>query len=225
MTKPNPPTRAVVVLAAVLCACMLALAPPAGAFKSSTHGAGGENTPLNLGGSSPATHSSAGSSGGASIVRTIVGLAIVIAVIWGLTWILRQVKAGRDPSVGSGGLASVSALQLGSGRSLHLVRAGSDYVLLGANEHGLLPIQRYTEAQAREVGLLAEPQERPRRMPLARQLLAQQFAPPQAAPGRFTPGAGVPGHVVADPSARPNPMGAPSEDSLLARLRQWTVRQ
>ncbi len=40
------------------------------------------------------------------------GLAIVIAVIWGLAWILRQVKAGRDPQVSSAGPASVAALTL-----------------------------------------------------------------------------------------------------------------
>ena len=33
---------------------------------------------------------------GASLVRTIVGLAIVMAVIWGLTWVLKQVKSGRE---------------------------------------------------------------------------------------------------------------------------------
>ncbi len=78
-------------------------------------------------------------------MRTIVGLAIVIAVIWGLAWILRQVKTGRDPQVSTAGLASVAALTLGSGRSVHLVRAGTDYVLLGVAEQGLVPIHRYTE--------------------------------------------------------------------------------
>jgi len=225
MIKPNPPTRAAALLAAALCACLFLLAPPAAAFKSSSHTPGGENTPLNLG-SPSSTTSSASSGGGGSIVRTIVGLAIVIAVIWGLSWILRQVKAGRDPRVGSTGLANVAALQLGSGRSLHLVRAGNDYVLLGANEHGLLPIQRYTEAQAREAGLLDADEPRARRLPVARQLLAPRLTPPQAAPGEFTPGQVISGDVVAEPQRRPNPMGSPPvAESVLTRLREWTVRK
>jgi hypothetical protein len=88
-------------------------------------------------------------------VRTIVGLAIVLAVIWGLAWILRQVKGRRDPRVAATGLTSVAALSLSSGRSVHLVKAGNDYLLLGSAEHGLMPIHRYTEQQALEAGLLS----------------------------------------------------------------------
>jgi len=227
MTKSIPLSRAAARVAAALCACLLplVLAHPAAAAKGASRAPAGENTPLNLGGSSSgAAHTSAG--GGASLVRTIVGLAIVIAVIWGLSWILRQVKAGRDPSVPSGGLASVAALQLGSGRSLHLVRAGSDYVLLGANEHGLAPIQRYTEQQAREVGLLEEPQQARARTAFARQLIAAQFAPREAAPGEFTPGRVVSGRVAAGTGQRPNPMAAPGPAAgLVERLREWTVRR
>ena len=111
----------------------------------------GEDTPLDLGKSASGTHSS---TGGASIVRTIVGLAIVIAVIWGLSWILRQVKASRDPRAPSTGLTSIAALTLSSGRSVHLVRAGNDYLLLGSAEHGVMPIHRYSEEEARDAGLL-----------------------------------------------------------------------
>ncbi len=155
-------SRAGATATAALGACVLAcviqgvFASAASAFSPSTT-TGSENTPLNF--KTPASASSATSaSGGASIVRTIVGLAIVIAVIWGLAWILRQVKAGReggrDPHQSSSGLASVAALTLGTGRSVHLVRAGNDYVLLGSTEHGVAPIHRYTEEQAREAGLL-----------------------------------------------------------------------
>ena len=34
------------------------------------------------------------------------------------------------------------------------MRAGSDYVLLGVAEHGVVPVHRYNEQQAREAGLL-----------------------------------------------------------------------
>jgi flagellar protein FliO/FliZ len=151
-------SRAVAPAAAALGACVLAFASPASAFTPPIK-AEGENAPLNLNGSSGTTHAT--SSGGASIVRTIVGLAIVIAVIWGLAWIMRQVKARRegigDSGASNAGLASVAALALVSGRAVHLVRAGNDYVLLGSTEHGVAPIHRYTEEQALEAGLLAEP--------------------------------------------------------------------
>jgi flagellar protein FliO/FliZ len=103
--------------------------------------------------STSSTSSSSGT-GGASLVRTIVGLAIVIAVIWGLTWVLKQVKSGRESKAAGSGLAPMATLPLGSGRSLQLVRAGSDYVLLGVAEHGVVPVHRYNEQQAREAGLL-----------------------------------------------------------------------
>jgi flagellar protein FliO/FliZ len=118
---------------------------------------GGEALPLELP-SSSAAHTS---SGGASIVRTIVGLLIVIAVIWGLTWVLRQVKAGKETRSAGSGLSSLATLALGSGRTLHLVRAGRDYLLVGSAEHGVAPIHRYTEQQAREAGLLDLPEEPP----------------------------------------------------------------
>ncbi|HYB24851.1 MAG TPA: flagellar biosynthetic protein FliO [Solirubrobacteraceae bacterium] len=218
MIKPIPLTRAVATATVALGACLpapiwvLAGASPAAAFTPSTK-TGGENTPLELtttssGGSHPT------SGGGASLVRTIVGLAIVIAVIWGLAWILKQVKAGKDPNVSSAGLASVAALTLGSGRTVHLVRAGSDYVLLGATEHGLAPIHRYTEAQAREAGLFVdEPApERSRIVAAAGQLLSG----PRREYDMHSPAVGD----------RPDPMRAPAPaGGLIERLREMTVRR
>lgn len=170
MTKLTLP-RAATQVAALLCCCLLVWASPASAFTAANTKKGtGEETPLNLGSPSTGTHTS---SGGASIVRTIVGLAIVLGVIWGLSWILRQVKGRRDPRVAATGLTSVAALSLSSGRSVHLVRAGKDYLLLGSAEHGLMPIHRYTEQQALEAGLLSpEEPERPRKRRINLGLLA-----------------------------------------------------
>jgi flagellar protein FliO/FliZ len=221
MIKLTPLSRAAATVAAVLGACLLTWVSPVAAFAQSGTGTGtststsGENTPLNLSPSSTATHSS---SGGASIVRTIVGLAIVLAVIWGLTWILRQVKAGRDPQVSSAGLASVSALTLSTGRSVHLVRAGNEYVLLGSAEHGVVPIHRYTEEEAREAGLLAgdDAPVRPRRALLQR--------PPAAGEGRAS--VSGQGRAPASGEGRHDPMRMPSPQSgLIERVREWTVRR
>src|SRR4029077_9038774 len=74
--------------------------------------------------------------------------------IWGLTWILKQVKSGRETRSAGEGLENVATLPLGSGRSLHLVRAGNDHLVVGSAEQGVMPIYRYTEEQAREAGLL-----------------------------------------------------------------------
>ena len=75
--------------------------------------ASGEDTPLNLG-HTAATHAAASSSGGASIVRTIVGLFIVIAVIYGIAWIMKQAKKSKVRPTGRG-LSQVANLPLGSG--------------------------------------------------------------------------------------------------------------
>lgn len=160
MTKSFPLSRATVRVA-ILTLAVSALAPAcmAQAFTpASKHAAAsGENTPLNLSPSNVGAHST--SSGGPSIVRTIVGLLIVIAVIWGLTWILKQVKSGRETRSAGEGLENVATLPLGSGRSLHLVRAGNDHLVVGSAEQGVMPIYRYTEEQAREAGLLGQEEE------------------------------------------------------------------
>jgi flagellar protein FliO/FliZ len=151
ITPSRAAPRAVLsVLGVAVGLAVLAHAHAAQAFTPSVK-SGGEATPLDLVPSSSTAHSS---SGGASIVRTIVGLLIVLAVIWGLTWVLKQVKSSREVRSAGSGLASLATLALGSGRTLHLVRAGRDYLLVGSAEHGVAPIHRYTETQAREAGLL-----------------------------------------------------------------------
>ena len=116
--------------------------------------ADGERTPLKLTDSDAAPAQAAGSAGG-GLVRTIVGLAVVIGVIYGLYWILKQVKAAREDTASGEGLKTLATLPLGTNRSLHLVRAGQEIVLVGAGEHGVTPIRTYSEAEARALGLLA----------------------------------------------------------------------
>jgi flagellar protein FliO/FliZ len=132
--------------------CALLLAPAALASTSTSTTATGENTPLDLERPSPTVEHS---SGGGGMVRTIVGLAVVIGVIYGLHWILKQVKSGREQGSSGGGLDPLSTLQLAPGRALHLVRAGSEVVLVGSAEHGVTPIRVYSEEEADALGLLA----------------------------------------------------------------------
>jgi flagellar protein FliO/FliZ len=115
--------------------------------------ADGEGTRLNLDQAAPKAAEHA--SGAGTLVRTIVGLAVVIGVIYGVTWVLRQVKASREDTATGNGLAPIASLPLGPNRALHLVRAGAEVVLVGAGEQGVVPIRTYTEQEARELGLIS----------------------------------------------------------------------
>jgi flagellar protein FliO/FliZ len=228
MTKQNPLYRAAATAVAATGACLFAFACPGVAAAAGGNAAtgNGENAPLNLGSSAGSTHSSGS---GASIVRTIVGLAIVIAVIWGLSWILRQVKASRSPHAPSTGLTSIAALTLSSGRSVHLVRAGNDYLLLGSAEHGVMPIHRYSEEEAREAGLL-DVIDAGRVPPRSRRPMLR----PPSSPGGRSPGGRSPGGSSSGGSSSGgsgsghDPMSMPSPgpgSSLLDKLRDLTVRR
>src|SRR3954454_23560194 len=116
-------------------------------------GATGENTPVNLN-DAPAQNKVPGSSTGGSLVRTFVGLAIVIGVIYGLYWVLKQVKASKEEKASGQGLSAVATLPLGPNRTLQLVRAGRELVLVGVSEHGVTPVRTYSEEEAEAVGLI-----------------------------------------------------------------------
>ena len=133
-------------LTASAAACLLLL-DVADAF-----GATGENTPVNID-DVPKT-STPGTSAGGSLVRTFVGLAIVIGVIYGLYWVLKQVKSSREEKASGQGLAALATLPLGPSRSLQLIRAGREIVLVGVSEHGVTPVRTYSEDEAEAVGLL-----------------------------------------------------------------------
>jgi flagellar protein FliO/FliZ len=218
-------------VAATVAAVALLPAAPALALAAR----GGESTPVDLTGASDAGAKHIG--GGGSIVRTIVGLAIVIGVIYGVAWVLRQVKASRQPRATGSGLAALASVPLANGRSVHLVRAGRDLVLLGVAEQGVVPIRTYSEEEAFDAGLVDEhgmlilphdetaKQERSRprlalpsaaRLPLPRLALP---APRQAAATLGAGGANAPS-ATATASARPRPQGG----GALNTLRAWTVR-
>jgi flagellar protein FliO/FliZ len=150
------PSRALT--AAVAAALLCVLLAPAFAFAA---GSGkdpyGENTPLNLPTDSAAKTADVGGGGG-GLARTFVGLAVVVAVIYGLTWVLRQMKKSSSGEPGSHGigLSTEASMPLGPNRSVHLIRAGRELVLVGSAEHGIVPIRTYTEDEARDLGLLQQ---------------------------------------------------------------------
>lgn len=134
---------------ALLSACCWLLHAPTLALAASS-----ETTPLNLPVDQPRRLQSVGG-GGSSIVRAFVGLAIVIGVIYGVAWLLRQVKASREERTTGYGLQHAATIPLGPNRSLHLVRAGRELVLVGSAEQGVVPIRTYTEAEALDLGLIS----------------------------------------------------------------------
>jgi flagellar protein FliO/FliZ len=140
------------ILPAAVFGCLLT-APAAFAAGS------GEDTALNPKAFSDTTKDTAShtanSSGG--LVRTIVGLVVVLGVIYGLYWVLKQVKSSKETSAAGEGLETLATLPLGANKTLHLVRAGREIVLLGTAEQAIAPIRRYSESEARALGLIDAP--------------------------------------------------------------------
>jgi flagellar protein FliO/FliZ len=133
------PTRKLAFLAAGLA---MLLAAPSAAVAATDKGA-----------STDGSHATTASSGG-GLVRTFVGLAIVLGVIYGLYWVLKQVKSSRETAASGQGLESVATIPLGTNRSLHLVRAGKELMLLGVADQAVVPIRAYREEEARALGLI-----------------------------------------------------------------------
>jgi flagellar protein FliO/FliZ len=133
---------------ALLVQAQTALATPSGST---------EKQPLDLPLDQVNKTSTAGQSNG-SLTRTLLGLFVVIGVIYGLYWILKQVKKSREEQAHGQGLHSLATLPLGPNRSLHMIRAGREIVLVGVAEHGVAPIRSYTEEEAYEAGLIGDPE-------------------------------------------------------------------
>jgi flagellar protein FliO/FliZ len=166
-----------------------------------TLAAGGESTPLHLGGTGSSPHASSGSS--STIIRTVVGLLVVIVVIYGVSWILRQFKSSRSRATGSG-LSQVATLPLGSGRSVSLIRVGNELVLLGVAEQGVSKLRSYTEQEALAHGLVEDPAESPQAVEL------EPRPGPRSWPSRLALPAGT---------------TSPSLGRIVETIRAMTVRQ
>ena len=139
------PTRTTAFLAA--CAGMLLAAPSALAASSS------ESTPLNLPSVDQSQAATGGSGGG--LVRTFVGLAIVLAVIYGLYWVLKQVKASRETAASGQGLESVATIPLGAEPLRFTSSAPAASSCSSASpSRRVVPIRAYREDEARALGLI-----------------------------------------------------------------------
>ncbi|WP_205696157.1 flagellar biosynthetic protein FliO [Conexibacter sp. SYSU D00693] len=143
------PLRPRIAAGAAAAACLL-LAAPATVFAADKYG---EDKPLDLPDEGPSRTAEIGGGGG-SFMRTMIGLAVVVAVIYGVAWALRQMKRGKEERSSGFGLSSEAVIALGPNRSVHLIRAGRELVLVGSAEHGVVPIKTYSEDEARRLGLL-----------------------------------------------------------------------
>jgi flagellar biosynthetic protein FliO len=98
-------------------------------------------------GSASGTAPAAVGSAGADVIRTIVGLAVVLGVIYGVYWLLKsaaRAKSGRaDERIGV-----IATTPLAPNRSLHLVRAGDELILVGATDHAITPLRVYAADEA-----------------------------------------------------------------------------
>jgi flagellar protein FliO/FliZ len=168
LSRRLPPVRTSILLIAAACAAVALLHPaPASAAtgpqKTAVKAAAAKHaakkkapafhedrTPLDPGVASAGTASgkapSVGSAG-ADVIRTIVGLAVVLGVIYGVYWLLKssaRAKAGRaDDRIGV-----VATTPLAPNRSLHLVRAGDELILVGATDHSITPLRIYSPEEA-----------------------------------------------------------------------------
>lgn len=166
-----------------------------------------EDTPLKLSDPDAAPVREVGGGSGDGIVRTIVGLAVVVAVIWGLSWVLRQVKSSREERASGSGLSSLGTLPLGANRSVHVVRAGREVLLLGVSEHQITRLGSWSQSEAEAHGLIAGPDD--------------AVALPDPVPA-------LPGSAPARSDTAPQAFGRSAGDTarqLLEELRRRTVRR
>jgi flagellar protein FliO/FliZ len=164
-----PPVRTSILLIAAACAAIALLHPaPAAAATGTTKPAAKtdaaqhpkskkkapafhqDTTPLDPGVAGAGTANGKApsvSSAGADVIRTIVGLAVVLGVIYGVYWLLKssaRAKSGRaDDRIGV-----IATTPLAANRSLHLVRAGDELILVGATDHSITPLRVYTADEA-----------------------------------------------------------------------------
>ena len=110
-----------------------------------------DSTPLpsdvtGAGASSDGASAGSAATGMGTIVRGIVGLAIVLGVIYGLHWLLKSSRSGRK-SDRNDLVEVIATTPLAQNRSIHLVRAGDELLLVGAAESGVTPLRVYAAGE------------------------------------------------------------------------------
>jgi flagellar biosynthetic protein FliO len=127
----------------------ISLAQPAAALAAFHR----DNTPLSPSLTQDASTGHASSGGGAAFARMVVGLVIVIAVIFGIYWLLKtwgaRTKGGA--AMNNGQIEVLATTALTPNRTVHLLRVGTDVVLVGATDGGVTPLRVYENGDLREL--------------------------------------------------------------------------
>jgi len=85
----------------------------------------------------------------------IIGLGIVLVVIYGIYWLLKSYRKTKStPS--DGRIEIVATTALAPNRSVHLLRVGEEFLLVGSAEHGVTRLRVYDADQAAELLPLLE---------------------------------------------------------------------
>jgi flagellar protein FliO/FliZ len=116
-----------------------------------------DRTPLPsslTGGSSAASTASTGSGGG--FTRLAIGLIVVVALIFAIRWVVRRAAGTKLPGA-TGKLAVVATAPLGPNRAVHLVRVGSELVLVGSSEQRVDALRVYDADETVELQALLDP--------------------------------------------------------------------
>ncbi len=137
---------------------LLLVLAPGEAFAAAPPAVGTDTTQLSEavknGAGAAAKSARSSSTGGGAFIRMVVGLFIVLAVIYGIYWLLKTYgKSKKSGGAGEsgGGIDVVATRALGPNRSLHLVRVGDEFVLVGAAEQAVTQLRSYTSEETRRL--------------------------------------------------------------------------
>ncbi|MCU0701543.1 MAG: flagellar biosynthetic protein FliO, partial [Myxococcaceae bacterium] len=117
---------------------------------------------------------------GWALVRTIVVLGIVVALAWLTLNVGLRKLMGLGPAAGRRGLVTVlERVPLDQKRSLYVIKAGDEVILLGSSE---LNLSFLTKLDPKVLAALEPAGGAPQMSPFLQKLLGRKDAPPPAGP-------------------------------------------
>ncbi|MDX2013801.1 MAG: flagellar biosynthetic protein FliO [Myxococcaceae bacterium] len=117
---------------------------------------------------------------GWALVRTIVVLGIVVALAWLTLNVGLRKLMGLGPAAGRRGLVTVlERVPLDQKRSLYVIKAGDEVILLGSSE---LNLSFLTKLDPKVLAALEPVKDAPQMSPFLQKLLGRKDAPPPAGP-------------------------------------------
>jgi flagellar biogenesis protein FliO len=93
---------------------------------------------------------------GDALIRMLVSLAAVVAALLGAAYLLKRAK-GTRPAGDPGVLRVIASRQLAAGQSVHLLRVGSQFILVGSSPNSIHPLTETTLDDEALVALITKP--------------------------------------------------------------------